>query len=191
MNATELIGFLAALLVMAVGLIGTFVPGIPGAPLILIAAIAHKLYFGPKSVSYLALGLMILFMVLSLVLDFLASVVGAKKLGATWRGMLGAVIGGMVGLFFSLPGLILGPLLGAFLFELAAGRQWRESLNAGGGALLGLALGTLGKIVCCVVMIGIFSFSVLLNAWNRPEVDRGHLAAGQGRSDCLARLLRD
>ena len=59
---------------------------------------------------------MAFFMILSLVLDFLASVVGAKKLGATWRGMLGAVVGATVGLFFSLPGLILGPLLGAFLF---------------------------------------------------------------------------
>ena len=168
---TELIGFILAVVVMAIGLIGTFVPGIPGAPLILVAAIGHKLYFGEQSASYLALGLMVFFMVLSLVLDLLASVVGAKKLGATWRGMLGAVIGAMVGLFFNLPGLILGPLLGAFLFELAAGREWRESAKAGGGALLGLVFGAIGRIACCVVMIAIFVFSAAMNTWTDHPAD--------------------
>ena len=177
MMLNELIGFAAALVLMAVGLFGTFLPGIPGAPLILIAAIGHKIYFGPHSASYFALGIMIFFMVLSLVLDFLASVLGAKKLGATWRGMVGAVIGGMVGLFFSLPGLILGPLLGAFLFEFAAGREWRESAKAGGGALLGLALGTLGKVVCCVVMIGVFTLSVMLNWRSTPSPTPRSVAA--------------
>jgi uncharacterized protein YqgC (DUF456 family) len=171
MNVTELIGFFLAFVVMVIGLIGTFVPGIPGAPLIFIAAVGHKLYFGEQSVSYLALGLMVFFMLLSLVLDLLASVLGAKKLGATWRGMLGAVIGAMVGVFFNLPGLILGPLLGAFLFEWAAGREWRESAKAGGGALLGLVFGAIGRIGCCVVMIAIFVFSAGLTIWSPSPAD--------------------
>lgn len=173
MTVPELSGFSIALLVMFVGLLGTLVPGIPGAPLVMIAAVGHKLYFADQSASYLALAIMLFFMILSLVLDFLGSVVGAQKLGATWRGMLGAIIGATVGLFFSLPGLILGPLLGAFLFEMAGGREWKESAKAGGGALLGLAFGTLGKVVCCVVMIAVFSFSTVLNAVDTqtdPEV---------------------
>ena len=177
MTVPELIGFSLALLVMLVGFIGTLVPGIPGAPLVMIAAVGHKLYFREESATYLALGIMAFFMILSLVLDFLASVVGAKKLGATWRGMLGAVVGAMVGLFFSLPGLILGPLLGAFFFEMAGGREWKESAKAGGGALLGLAFGTLGKVVCCVVMIAVFSFSFVMNELERNGPNAAPAAA--------------
>lgn len=163
MSATELMGLVLAGLVMVLGLIGTLVPGIPGAPLILIAAIGHKFYFGAESVSYFALVVLALLTVLSMVLDFLGSLLGAKKLGATWRGMAGAIIGAIVGLFFSLPGLILGPIIGAFLLELLSGREWRESAKAGAGALLGMVLGTLGRVVCCVLMIAVFTLSVLWN----------------------------
>jgi uncharacterized protein YqgC (DUF456 family) len=131
----------------------------------LAAAVGHKLYFGPESISYLTLTVLVLLTIASLVLDFLSGLLGAKKLGATWRGMTGAVVGAIVGLFFSLPGLILGPIIGAFLFELIGGREWRESAKAGVGALIGMVLGTLGRVICCVLMIGVFCLSML---WTRP-----------------------
>jgi uncharacterized protein len=163
MTMEELAGITIVAIVMLVGLIGTCVPGIPGAPLILAGAVGHKLYFGERSASYFALALLVVLTILSLVLDFLATLLGAKKLGATWKGMLGAMIGGVVGLFFSLPGLILGPLIGAFAFEFIGGRAWKESAQAGAGAMLGLALGALGKVVCCVIMVAIFVFSYFGN----------------------------
>jgi uncharacterized protein YqgC (DUF456 family) len=168
MTAAEWIGLLLAGLVMLAGLIGTLVPGIPGAPLILIAAIGHKIYFRADSISYLGLTVLLILTILSMVLDFLGSLFGAKKLGATWRGMLGAIIGAIVGLFFSLPGLILGPIIGAFLFELVSGREWRESAKAGAGAFIGMILGAVGRIVCCVLMIVVFSLSVFWNHGNGP-----------------------
>lgn len=163
MSAAELTGLLLAGVVMLAGLIGTLVPGIPGAPLILVAAIVHKLYFGVDGASYFALAVLLGLTILSMVLDFLGSLLGAKKLGATWRGMAGAIVGAIVGLFFSLPGLILGPIIGAFLFELLGGREWRESAKAGAGALIGMLLGAVGRIVCCVLMIVVFGLSVLWN----------------------------
>jgi uncharacterized protein YqgC (DUF456 family) len=163
MSAAELMGFVLAGIVMLLGLIGTLVPGIPGAPLILVAAIGHKLYFGPNSISYLVLLVLLILTILSMALDFLGSLLGAKKLGATWRGMVGAILGAIVGLFFNIPGLILGPIIGAFLFELFSGREWRESAKAGAGAFLGMLLGTVGRVVCCVLMIAVFSLSVLWN----------------------------
>ncbi len=164
MSAPELMGFVLAGIVMFLGLIGTLVPGIPGAPLILAAAVGHKLYFGPNSVSYWILFILLVLTILSMALDFLGSLLGAKKLGATWRGMVGAVLGAIVGLFFNIPGLILGPIIGAFLFELLSGREWRESAKAGAGAFLGMLLGTVGRVTCCVIMIAVFSLGVL---WNR------------------------
>lgn len=172
----EFAGLLIVGVVMLTGLVGTFVPGIPGAPLILAAAVGHKMYFGEQSASLLALAAMALLTVLSLVLDFLGSVFGAKKMGATWRGVLGAVLGAIVGVFFSLPGLILGPIIGAIALEMAGGRAWKESAQAGAGALLGLLLGVLGKIVCCVIMIAVFAFSSSLNL-ARPSSPQGELAS--------------
>jgi uncharacterized protein YqgC (DUF456 family) len=182
MNGPEILGFALAVLVMGVGLIGTVVPGIPGAPLILVAAVGHKIYFRDAGASYFALGVLALLTVLSLVLDFLGTMFGAKKLGATWRGITGAMIGAVVGLFFSLPGLILGPIIGAFLFEWAGGREWKESARAGAGAMLGMVLGALGKAACCVMMIAIFAFSVILNSAHPPAASGSQMAARAART---------
>jgi len=169
MTAEQWAGLVLAGVVMLIGLGGTFVPGIPGAPLILVAAVGHRLWFEEQSASWMAIVVISLFMVLSLALDFLASMFGAKKLGATWRGVLGAVLGVMVGVFFSLPGLILGPFIGAFLFEVFGGRDWKQSARAGAGAMLGLLLGTIGRVGCCVVMIAVFYASALAHSFTPPS----------------------
>ena len=54
------------------------------------------------------------------------------------------------------------------VFELAGGRQWRESAKAGAGAMVGFFVGALGKVICCVIMIAIFYFSALWNAGKGP-----------------------
>src|SRR5262245_31758904 len=76
MSGAELMGFVLTGMVMLFGLIGTLLPGIPGAPLILAAAIGHKLYFGSDSVSYLALFVLVILTILSMALDFLGSLLG-------------------------------------------------------------------------------------------------------------------
>ena len=118
MSAGEWVGLLLALLVMLAGVAGSIVPALPGPPLVLAAALVHKLWFGAASASGTVLWVMTALMLLSLALDFAASLVGARKLGATWRGVLGATVGGVVGLFFGPLALILGPFVGAMLFEL-------------------------------------------------------------------------
>jgi uncharacterized protein YqgC (DUF456 family) len=127
-----------------------------GPPLVLVGALAHKLYFGAQSAPIWILVGLVLLAAVSLVLDSVASSVGAKKLGATWRGMVGAVVGGLIGLFFGLPGVILGPFIGAMALEMVSGRRFEHSVRAGAGAVLGLIAGALGKFVLCIVMIGMF-----------------------------------
>ena len=48
MSSEQIIGLLLALLVMGVGCLGSVLPGLPSTPLVLIAAIGHKLYFKEK-----------------------------------------------------------------------------------------------------------------------------------------------
>lgn len=169
MNWEQILGLSLALLVMMGGLVGSVVPGLPGTPLVLIAAIAHRLWFGAASASNLVIGVLVGLTVASLALDFSASVLGAKKFGATWRGAVGAVVGGMIGLFFSLPGIILGPFVGATLCEMLGRKNFDDSVRAGAGAVVGLLLGAVGKFAICVVMILLFAVNVIYRTTNIPS----------------------
>jgi uncharacterized protein YqgC (DUF456 family) len=179
MSVEQMTGFFIALVLMCAGLAGSIVPGLPGPPLVLLAAIGHRLYFGQASASTAVLVILVLLTLLSLALDYLASMLGAKKLGATWRGILGAVLGAFFGIFFGLPGIILGPFLGALAFEMAGGREFNEAARAGVGAMLGLFLGALGKLACSAAMIGLFAVSVWSRSGTRLEMEAAKLTCGQ------------
>jgi hypothetical protein len=166
MNWTEITGLSVALLVMLIGLVGSVVPGLPGTPLVLAAAIVHRLCFGAESVSTLMLVILAVLALASLGLDFTATALGAKKFGATWRGAVGAVVGGVIGLFFALPGIILGPFLGATLFEMLGDKEFKKAARAGAGATLGLLLGVVGKFSLCVIMITLFATNVIYRSWD-------------------------
>ena len=161
MAPEQIIGLALTLLVMAVGVAGSVLPGIPGTPLVLAAALIHKWIFGAAGADWPVLIVLAGIMVLSLVMDFGATWFGAKKLGATWKGILGAVVGVIVGLFFGVPGIIIGPFVGAVAFELVGGRDLGAATKAGMGALIGLLVGTLGKFACAVAMMGLFAVEVV------------------------------
>ncbi len=147
---------------MGAGVLGSVLPGVPSTPLVLLSALAHKLYFGALSAGWMVVSLLIVMTAFSLVMDYLASLYGAKRLGATWRGVTGAALGALIGgLFFNLPGLLLGPFLGAMAFELAGGRKLKDSSRAGFGATLGLIAGAFGKLLCCLGMMALFTGNVL------------------------------
>jgi len=153
-----------ALVVMLAGLAGCVVPGVPGTPLILGAAVVHRLVFGEASAGILVLGFMAFLAVCSLALDYLASLYGARKLGATWRGLTGATLGALVGLLFGPVGIVLAPFLGATAFEYFGGRELKQAGKAGLGAMLGMLAGAVGKVACALAMIFLFSISVLANS---------------------------
>ena len=77
---------------------------------------------------------------------------------------MGAVVGGIVGLFFSLPGIILGPFVGALLLELTGGREFKPAAKAGMGAVLGLLVGAVGTLAMSLVMILLFITSVIFRS---------------------------
>lgn len=162
----EIIGLSLALLVMLAGLVGGLIPGFPGTLVVLAAVIVHRLCFGPASVSKAVLIILVLLTVVALVFDFLAGWFGANKFGATWRGAIGAILGGIVGLFFGLPGIIIGPFAGATLLELTGGREWKPAAKAGLGATVGLVAGIVGKFSINVIMILLFTMNVILRSTN-------------------------
>jgi uncharacterized protein len=97
----------------------------------------------------------------SLAVDFFASLLGAKRAGASRKALWGAAIGTFAGLFFGIPGLLLGPFIGAVAGELLGGREWREASKVGFGTWLGIAVGTALKLGLAFGMLGIFVLALL------------------------------
>ena len=145
------------------GLAGMLLPVIPGTPLLflglLLAAWAENFrYVGIWTLLVLA-GMA----ALSYLVEFLCSAFGARRFGGSPRAMTGAAIGGVVGLFFGIPGVLLGPFAGAVLGELALQRTLEQASRAGIGSVVGLALGVAGKLAIGVSMLGLF---VLVRCWH-------------------------
>src|SRR5437773_6570648 len=94
-SVEQIIGLTIALVIMGIGVAGRVLPGLPSTPLVLLSAILHKLYFGLAGVGWVVMSVLAALMALSLVMDYTASIYGARRLGATWRGATGAMVGGL------------------------------------------------------------------------------------------------
>jgi uncharacterized protein YqgC (DUF456 family) len=145
----------AAVCVLA-GLAGLVLPALPGAPLLLAGLV---LAAWADDFAYVGPGMLVVLGILAgltYVADFLAGAVGARRFGASSRAVVGAALGGLVGLFFGLAGVLLGPFIGAVLGELSARRSLGDAGRAGVGATLGLAVGLALKIAIAVSMLALF-----------------------------------
>jgi uncharacterized protein YqgC (DUF456 family) len=153
----ELLWWLIAIVLMAIGLIGTLLPVVPGAIIILAAAVLHQIMLGSeKSVGWWNIAALALLTLLSYALEFAGGYFGAKRFGATKWGAFGATLGAIVGLFYPFPGLIVGPVVGAIAGELVAGKRLVSAGRAGWGTLLGNLAGMLGKLIIALVMVSWF-----------------------------------
>ena len=76
--------------------------------------------------------------------------------------LTGAALGTLLGLFLGLPGLIIGPFVGAVLGELSTNRDWKQAGKAGVAAWIGFAIGTAVKVGLAFAMIGIFVAALYL-----------------------------
>ena len=145
------------------GLIGTVLPTLPGIPMIfggiwLAAALDDYQHLG---VSWLiVLGVLAAF---GVAMDFIAASLGAKRVGASSMAIWGASIGTFIGMFLGIPGLILGPFVGALAGELISSKSVLRSAHVGIGTWLGLLFGTLVKLVLSVVMVALAAGIWLLN----------------------------
>ena len=152
---------LAALLVV-VGLAGTVLPVLPGVLLVFgglfLAAWAEDF----TRVGVVGLTIIGILAGLAFVADFVASLLGAKRVGASPRALVGASIGGGVGIFFGIPGILLGPFLGAVLGELWARGGLKQAGKVGVGTWIGLLVAAVAKVVIAFAMIGVFFVSYLL-----------------------------
>ena len=147
----EIFLLVLAFILMLIGLIGCIVPGLPGTPIayagLWIAQATDRVDFSWQFL--LIWGIVVI--VIS-VLDYVVPAWGTKRYGGTSWGVWGSTIGVFIGLFFGPAGVILGPLVGAVLGELIAGKELTAALKAGWGSFIGILFGTILKLIACGLM---------------------------------------
>ena len=155
---------LLAVVIIAVGLLGAVVPTLPGIPLVFVGI---WIIAAVDQYRHLTQGWLIGIAVvgaLGLALDLASGALGAKRIGASPRAVCGALIGTLIGFFFGIPGLLLGPFAGAMLGELSSGKSVLRSTHVGVNTWIGLLIGTLLKLMSSLAMLGLCGVAWW---WNR------------------------
>ena len=155
--------YVLAVVLVAIGLAGTVLPVIPGALLVFAGLFVAAWADGFARVGALGLTIIGVLGALSFVADFVASLMGAKRVGASPQALFGAALGGGVGLFFGLPGMVLGPFVGAVGGEFLARRRLVQAGKVGLGTWLGLVAAAVVKVIIAFMMIATFLAFYILN----------------------------
>jgi uncharacterized protein YqgC (DUF456 family) len=156
--------WILAVLVVVAGLAGTVIPAIPGVPLVFAGLFICAWIGDFETIGWITIGVLAFLTLLAWVVDFVAGAFGARYLGASSRAFWGATVGAIVGLFFGLAGIILGPFVGAVIGELSGGRDVISSGRAGVGAWIGMVVATAFKLGIAFLMIGMVIFHLGFSA---------------------------
>ncbi|MEM7110034.1 MAG: DUF456 domain-containing protein [Bacteroidota bacterium] len=147
----DIVLMILAGILMLSGIIGCFLPIIPGPPL----SYGGLLLLQFQSEAPFTTKFMIIWLAITMVvtgLDYIIPAYGTKRYGGSRLGVIGTFAGLFVGLFFMPVGIILGPLLGALLGEYLAGKKSKDAMRAAWGSFVGFLVGTLIKLVASILM---------------------------------------
>ena len=128
-----------AIALMIVGAVGIIVPALPGIPLMFAGMVVAAAIDDFQRIGWITLSVLGFLTVFSVIMEFAAAALGAKRIGASKQAIWGALFGTVVGIFFGIPGLLLGPFAGAVIGELADGKDALDLLAGSfpGGSITG------------------------------------------------------
>ena len=152
----DILLWVIGVVLVIVGLIGTVLPALPGAMLIVAGLVLAAWANGFTKVGVGTLVVIGVIGAASYLVDFAAAALGAKKFGASPRAMLGAGLGTLAGLFLGPVGIIFGPFVGAIIGELTVHRDMAKVGKAGLAAWIGFLIGMAFKVGIAFLMIAIF-----------------------------------
>lgn len=153
--------WILALALIAVGVVGTVLPALPGAALVF-GGIALAAWIDDFArISGLTLALLAALTILAWAVDFVAAALGAKRAGASPQALAGAALGTLAGVFTGLWGLLFMPLVGAAIGEFLARRDLARAGRVGIATWLGVLLGTAAKVAIVFAMIGVFAAALV------------------------------
>jgi uncharacterized protein YqgC (DUF456 family) len=153
---------LIAFILMLVGILGSFLPVLPGPP---ISWVGLLLLYLTKAVpmNYTVLGITLFVAIVVGVLDYIIPAKGTKRFGGSKYGIWGTNIGLIVGILAPIPlGFIIGPFVGAFVGEMMNdSKDSQKAFKAATGSFIGFLASTFIKFVVSMVFFGLF----LLKVW--------------------------
>jgi uncharacterized protein YqgC (DUF456 family) len=158
---TQQLFYLLSALLILIGLLGVFLPVLPGIPLAFVGMLLAAWLGDFEKISVMTVVILGLLTLTSIAVDFLSGLIGAKRAGASKLAILGGALGGLVGFFMlNIVGLIIGPFIGVMAVEMARGKSAREAGKIGLGTWIGMAVGLALKVGLAFTMLGIFLFAL-------------------------------
>lgn len=154
--------YILAIILVLAGFAGTVLPAIPGLPLMFSGMLLAAWAGGFEQIGVPTLLVLGFLTVVALLTDFWMTALGARRMGASTKALVGAGLGTLIGLFFGIWGLFLGPFIGAVAGELLHQRQLPQAVRAGIGAWIGLLFGVVFKLALACTMVAIFAFAWFL-----------------------------
>jgi hypothetical protein len=154
--------WLIAILLILVGVIGSFLPAAPGVLLVFGGMLLGAWIDGFRRIGWMTLVLLGVLAGLALLGDLLGGLIGAKRVGASRAALVGGALGGLLGIFFGLAGALLGPFVGAVAGELLSRGHLGQAARVGTGTWVGLALSLVFRVVIVFAMLAVFLTSYLL-----------------------------
>jgi hypothetical protein len=159
METETLLLWMLALIMVLIGLAGTILPALPGVAFVFGGLLMAAWIENFTRIGWPTLAILAAFMLLAMSIDFVASLLGAKRVGASKWALIGAALGSLLGLFAGLVGIFVFPFVGAVAGELYARRDMQQAAKVGVATWLGLLLGSVAKIALALTMIGVFAIA--------------------------------
>ena len=156
----EIFAKILAIVVMLIGIAGSIMPVLPGIPLIFLAILGYGWFEGFNLVGVHYIAIIGTLTLLSLLVDYIAGVWGAKRAGSSKLGMFGAALGIIIGMFFGPIGILVGPLVGAFAGEYLVLQNVSQAINVAAGTVVGIFAGIAFKVLLGIGML--ISFLVVI-----------------------------
>ena len=149
-----------AALLMVIGILGSFLPVLPGVPISWVGLLVF--YLAPSvPVNYWFLGITFFIAVLIYALNLIIPAMGTKRYGGSKSGMVGATLGLVIGLFSPIPfGVIIGPFVGAFIGELINKSNRKSALKAAYGSFIGFLASSFMELVVAFSFLLLFLWKV-------------------------------
>ncbi len=150
---------------MFLGVVFAIIPILPGAPMVWVGALVYAWSHNFDGVSWPLLIVLGVIALISQVSEFLITTMATRRAGATWKTVVGAMVGGILGAaIFSIPvpiigtlvGAALGATLGVFTIELLRRRMLALALKTSAAYLTGCLVGRVVEVSLCLIMIGVF-----------------------------------
>lgn len=164
----SLLAWLGVVTLIVVGIAGTVLPALPGTILVLAGVIWGAWLDGFTRVPVWVVVVCGVLAVLAWATDYVAAMLGAKRVRASGWALAGAAIGTVAGVFTGFVGLLFMPFAGAMAGEWWALRHQaltdpaghgKRALEVGFATWLGLMIGTAVKLALVFLIVGVFALA--------------------------------